>query len=481
MIIKQKEVLDVEIYAAINDSKDKIKRDKWALKYHLMPNAGWVNDPNGLCYFNGYYHVFYQYSPLDAKGGLKFWGHCKSKDLINWEDEGIALYPDKEFDRNGVYSGSAIVKDGEMYLFYTGNVKEEGDHDYINTGRQQNVIVVKTKDGIEFSEKQLVLTNDDFPKDFTLHVRDPKVFKDGNLYYMVLGARGKNDLGYVVLYKSLDLINWELHSIPSGGIENLGYMWECPDFIKVDNKEALIISPQGLEADGYLYNNVYQSGYMIGKFTEDKKTFNCGEFIELDRGFDFYAPQTFYDNKGRCILIGWMGLPDIDEYYSNPTIENGWQHTLTMPRELSIKDNKIIQKPIDEMKELRQKHVQYNEVIDKEKSYSQLLNKAFELKVVTDNLEGDFNLSLENLCNLEYDSKLKVFKISLGENGFGRKERAVALDKISDIHIFGDSSSLEIFLNSGEEVFTTRVYPVEVNGNMKINCNGQIVLDVWEL
>lgn len=481
MIIKQKEVLDAEIYAAINDSKDKIKRDKWALKYHLMPNAGWVNDPNGLCYFNGYYHVFYQYSPLDAKGGLKFWGHCKSKDLINWEDEGIALYPDKEFDRNGVYSGSAIVKDGEMYLFYTGNVKEEGDHDYINTGRQQNVIVVKTKDGIEFSEKQLVLTNDDFPKDFTLHVRDPKVFKDGNLYYMVLGARGKNDLGYVVLYKSLDLINWELHSIPSGGIENLGYMWECPDFIKVDNKEALIISPQGLEADGYLYNNVYQSGYMIGKFTEDKKTFNCGEFIELDRGFDFYAPQTFYDNKGRCILIGWMGLPDIDEYYSNPTIENGWQHTLTMPRELSIKDNKIIQKPIDEMKELRQKHVQYNEVIDKEKSYSQLLNKAFELKVVTDNLEGDFNLSLENLCNLEYDSKLKVFKISLGESGFGRKERAVALDKISDIHIFGDSSSLEIFLNSGEEVFTTRVYPAEVNGNMKINCNGQIVLDVWEL
>lgn len=481
MIIKQKEVLDAEIYAAINDSKDKIKRDKWALKYHLMPNAGWVNDPNGLCYFNGYYHVFYQYSPLDAKGGLKFWGHCKSRDLINWEDEGIALYPDKEFDRNGVYSGSAIVKDGEMYLFYTGNVKEEGDHDYINTGRQQNVIVVKTKDGIEFSEKQLVLTNDDFPKDFTLHVRDPKVFKDGEFYYMVLGARGKNDLGYVVLYKSLDLINWELYSVPAGGIEKLGYMWECPDFIKIDNKDALLISPQGLEAEGYLYNNVYQSGYMMGEFTEDKKTFNCGEFIELDRGFDFYAPQTFYDNKGRCILIGWMGLPDIDEYYSNPTIENGWQHTLTMPRELSIKDNKIIQKPIDEMKELRQKHVQYNEVIDKEKSYNQLLNKAFELKVGIDNLKGDFDLSLENLCNLEYDSKLKVFKISLGESGFGRKERAVALDKISDIHIFGDSSSLEIFLNSGEEVFTTRVYPAEVNGNVKIDCNAQIAIDVWQL
>lgn len=481
MIIKQKEELDQEIYAAINENKNKIKMDKWALKYHLMPNSGWVNDPNGLCYFNGYYHVFYQYSPLDAKGGLKFWGHCKSKDLINWEDQGVALYPDKEFDKSGVYSGSAIVKDGELYLFYTGNVKEEGDHDYINTGRQQNVIVVKTKDGIEFSEKQLVLTNDDFPKDFTLHVRDPKVFKDGQFYYMVLGARGKNDLGYVILYKSLDLINWEFHSVPAGGMEKLGYMWECPDFIKINNKEALIISPQGLEAEGYLYNNVYQSGYMIGEFAEDKKTFNCGEFIELDRGFDFYAPQTFYDNKGRCILIAWMGLPDIDEYYSNPTIENGWQHTLTIPRELLIKDNKIIQKPVEEMKKLRKKHVQYNEVIEKKKLYGQLLNKAFELKVGIDNLDGNFNLSLENLCDLEYDSKLKVFKISLGESGFGRKERAVALDKLSEIHIFGDSSSLEIFLNSGEEVFTTRVYPAEVNGNVKINCNAQIAIDVWEL
>lgn len=480
-MIKQKQALDKEIYAAINENKDKIKMDKWALKYHLMPNAGWVNDPNGLCYFNGYYHVFYQYSPLDAKGGLKFWGHCKSKDFINWEDEGVALYPDKEFDKSGVYSGSAIVKDEEMYLFYTGNVKEEGEYDYINTGRQQNVIVVKTKDGTEFSEKQLVLTNDDFPEEFTLHVRDPKVFKDGEFYYMVLGARGKDDLGYVVLYKSHNLINWEFHSIPAGGIKKLGYMWECPDFIKVDNKDALLISPQGLKPEGYLYNNVYQSGYMIGEFSEDKKTFNCGEFIELDRGFDFYAPQTFYDDKGRCILIGWMGLPDIEDYYSNPTVENGWQHTLTMPRELLIKNNKIIQKPLDEMKELRQQHVQLKDAIFEEKVYKQLLKKNFELKIGIKKLQGNFNLNLENLCSLEYNSKTKVFKMCLGESGFGRKERNVFINKISDIHIFGDSSSLEIFLNSGEETFTTRVYPTEVNENIKINCNAEIVLDAWDL
>lgn len=480
-MVKQKEILDKEIDTIINQNKNNIKKDKWALKYHMMPNAGWINDPNGLCYFNGYYHVFYQYSPLDVKGGLKFWGHCKSKDCINWKDDGIALYPDKEFDRSGVYSGSAIVKDGEMYLFYTGNVKEEGEHDYINTGRQQNVVVVKTKDGINFSEKHLVLTNDDFPKEFTLHVRDPKVFKDGEFYYMVLGARGKDDLGYIVLYKSHDLIEWELNSIPAGGMEKLGYMWECPDFIKVNNKDALLISPQGIKAEGYLYNNVYQSGYMIGEFTKDKKKFNCGDFIELDRGFDFYAPQTFYDDKGRCILIGWMGLPDIEDHYSNPTIKNGWQHTLTMPRELSIKNNKIIQKPIDEIKELRQQHAQYKDVITEEKTYKQLLNKNFELKIEIKKLQGDFNLNLEDLCNLEYDSKIKVFKICLEESGFGRKERAVSINKLSDIHIFGDSSCLEIFLNLGDEVFTTRVYPIKTNKDMRINCNAEIVLDVWKL
>ncbi|MGH4121104.1 hypothetical protein [Clostridium sp.] len=98
-----------------------------------MPKIGWFNDPNGLCYFKGEYHVFYQYSPLDANGGLKVWAHYKSTDFLHWDDLGIALYPDREFDRDGVYSGSALVEGEELYLFYTGNVKEEGNYDYLIT------------------------------------------------------------------------------------------------------------------------------------------------------------------------------------------------------------------------------------------------------------------------------------------------------------------------------------------------------------
>lgn len=176
-----------------------VNGDEWRNKFHLMAPIGWINDPNGLCYFKGLYHVFYQYSPLDAKGGLKFWGHYTSPDMVNWTEHEVALFPDIASDVDGVYSGSALVHNDEMYLFYTGNVKHKGDHDYILTGREQNVIMVKSTDGFNFSEKQVLLTNEDYPKNMGLHVRDPKVWEEDGVFYMVLGARSIDDKGYVLL------------------------------------------------------------------------------------------------------------------------------------------------------------------------------------------------------------------------------------------------------------------------------------------
>ena len=98
---------------------------KFREKLHLMPPVGWLNDPNGLCQFQGIYHAFFQYSPFNAEGGVKMWGHYTSKDMIKWEYQGTALYPDQPFDCHGVYSGSAFIEDGKMYLYYTGNVKLE--------------------------------------------------------------------------------------------------------------------------------------------------------------------------------------------------------------------------------------------------------------------------------------------------------------------------------------------------------------------
>lgn len=467
---------DKQINECINKNLEAVKIDKWRNKYHIMAPIGWINDPNGLCEFNGKYHCYYQYSPLTPMGGLKFWGHSVSNDLVNWEDKGVALYPDIDEDRDGVYSGSAFVKNDTIYFFYTGNVKYEGEYDYILTGREQNVILVTSKDGINFSEKRVVLKNSDFPKDMSLHVRDPKVWEEDGVYYMVLGARTTDNKGCILLYKSNNIYNWEFVSVPAGKQDNMGYMWECPDIFKLDNNDILMFSPQGIDPKGYKYNNIYQCGYAKGKFNDDKKEFKFDEFIEIDRGFDFYAPQTFEDSKGRRIVIGWMGVPDAIEH-KNPTINNFWQHQLTIPRELVLKNNKLYQLPIDELKKLRIGNSIKKDVdLNKGSILDIFESNTFELNI--DFRESNkFEIILREDCKLSFSDN--VFKLELGKSGYGRDMRAVEIDYIYSIKIFSDNSSLEIFLNNGEEVFSTRIYNDSVDSSLILKGNGIATVEKW--
>lgn len=217
------------------------------LTYHLMPPTGWLNDPNGLCYFKGRYHVFFQYNPFEATGGLKFWGHYSSADMLEWKYEGVALYPDSVMDCHGVYSGSALVEGDKLHLFFTGNVKEEdGDYDYINNGRQASTLHVESEDGIQFGAKKAAVYYKDYPKNYTCHIRDPKVWKDQDGYHMVLGGRQKGEHGAVLFYRSEDLEKWEFDRELT--TENaFGFMWECPDFFELSGEKILSVSPQGLE------------------------------------------------------------------------------------------------------------------------------------------------------------------------------------------------------------------------------------------
>ena len=107
-----------------NEYLKKNIEDKWRLNFHIMPPVGWLNDPNGLSYFKGIYNIFFQYSPFETEGGLKFWGHYQTKDLINYKYVGVSIYPDEKYDCHGVYSGSAFIEDNKLYIYYTGNVKE---------------------------------------------------------------------------------------------------------------------------------------------------------------------------------------------------------------------------------------------------------------------------------------------------------------------------------------------------------------------
>lgn len=333
-----------------------ISRDKWRLNFHLMPPDGWLNDPNGLCQFHGEYHVFFQYSPGEPEGGLKYWGHYISKDLLRWEYAGIALSPEEEFEKRGVYSGSVLIQDGEMHLFYTGNVKLTGDYNYITNGRQGNTILVSSKDGRKFGKKELLMTNTDYPEDLTCHVRDPKVVSGASIgiadgqNYMLLGARTLDDEGEILLYRSANLKKWELANVLLAD-RPFGYMWECPDAFMLEDKKILSFSPQGVERDGIDYANLYQAGYYFLDGSFDGK-YHLHDFKEWDRGFDFYAPQTFEDEKGRRLLIGWIGMPDEPQQY-NPTVEYGWQNALTVPREVFLQNNKVMQYPVEELKSLR--------------------------------------------------------------------------------------------------------------------------------
>lgn len=435
-----------------------MRKEKYRLQYHLMPPTGWMNDPNGFCYYEGAYHIFFQYSPDDVYGGTKYWGHYRSKNLIDWEYLGIAIRSDCPWDKDGAYSGCGFTEDGEMELFYTGNVLEEGEHDFIHSGRGANVIRVTSKDGIHFSKKELLLTNQDYPKNYTCHIRDPKVWKKDNTYYMVLGGRKCDDTGSILQYQSKDKIHWEF----AGEIateEPFGYMWECPDTFSLDNKTVLMCCPQGVERERFHFWNVHQCGYFL---LDDREKENLGgtckreQFRELDFGYDFYAPQTMSDPKGRRLLFGWAGMSEMEPEFDNePIIAEGWQHSLTLPRELTLCNGIVYQYPVEEINALRGDEVVLSD------GANEVSESAFDCEI-------HFKLDAgKKECLLDKDVKILwedgIFSITLSkESGRGRGKREILLPELQELRILKDVSMLEIYVNHGEYVYTARYYPENV-------------------
>ena len=229
-------------------------KDEFRLNYHITPAKGLLNDPNGLVEKDGKYYIFHQWNENDCEHGLKSWGLFTTKNFIDWKIEGIQLSPTDWYDKNGCYSGSAIVKDNKIHLIYTGNVRDEkGERE------SYQCIAIETKEG--FEKKGPVIS--EIPAGYTPHFRDPKVWKKDGVFYAVIGAQSTDLKGEILFYKSDDLLNWELVSSIYDK-KDLGYMLECPDFFELDGVGVLLCSPQGLEPEGILYNNIYQSGYLLG-------------------------------------------------------------------------------------------------------------------------------------------------------------------------------------------------------------------------
>ncbi|WP_062352496.1 sucrose-6-phosphate hydrolase [Bacillus kwashiorkori] len=472
----EKEVQQREkITRLLDDYQKREIADPYRLKFHLTPRIGLLNDPNGLIQFNNRYHVFFQWNPFATDHTYKCWGHYSTKDFITWQEHPPALLPDEWYDKNGCYSGSAVEHNGKLYLFYTGNVKNEaGD-------RETYQCMAVSEDGIHFEKKGPIIY---LPDGYTAHFRDPKVWKEEDYWYMVLGAQTKDEMGVAVLYRSANFNDWEFLGEIAGSNKNelgmFGYMWECPDLFHLDDKEVLIVSPQGLAADGYQYQNLFQSGYFIGNWNQSNHQFYHGEFTELDRGFDFYAPQTFEDKHGRRILYAWMGMADGTEPY-HQSVKSGWIHSLTIPRQLKMKNNHLYQQPLEELKKLRTSEKTHLLHLSQEEQQLSLTSPCQEIFMDIE-LEGSLSIVISPECQIVYDgSSIIVDRISFSSEN--RETRQVPLNKLRNLHLFLDHSSLELFINDGEEVFTLRFYPTEIVNKLIFSTDNEIKLKAqcWEL
>ncbi|MBM7572570.1 glycoside hydrolase family 32 protein [Aquibacillus albus] len=460
--------------------RETTSQDPFRMQYHMIPPVGLLNDPNGFIYYKGEYHLFFQWNPFETKHGPKFWGHYSSTNLVDWQLQPIALAPSDWFDKNGCYSGSAVEHEGKLYLFYTGNVRDE------NGDRESYQCLAVSADGVHFEKKGPVIS---VPKGYTAHFRDPKVWKENNRWYMVIGAQTEEEQGCVVLYGSDDLEQWEfigrLAGTSQSNEESFGYMWECPDLFSLGDKDVLLFSPQGIPADGYHYNNIYQSGYFVGKANLDKGTFEHQEFVELDQGFDFYAPQTTLDSGQRRLMFGWMGVPEENEAF-HPTLEYEWIHAMTIPRELKLVDGCVYQSPVEELKQLRENAVEYKEVTIRNQFELDNVGKlAFELMVdILSNSSKQFTIWLGKYTRVIFNqakNRLTFERKSIKTNEI--EARHYKIEKIDKLHLFIDASSVEMFVNNGAKVFTSRIFEHPDNRKVTFEVSDAMTIDVftWDL
>ena len=440
---------------------------QWRPSFHLSPPVGLLNDPNGFIFHEGRYHLFYQWNPFECGHGPKLWGHVSSENLCDWEHHPVALFPSEDYETHGCYSGSAIAQDGVIQLFYTGNVK------FADGGRTAWQCRADVS-GDTVTKQGPVLG---LPEGYTGHVRDPKVWKhsDGHLY-MVLAAQDKDEQGKVLLYRSENSKAWNLLGEMAGsrlnGLNDFGYMWECPDLFRLEDKDILLVCPQGLAPEGDKYNNLFQCGYFQGQLNYESAEYTYGDFHELDAGFDFYAPQTTEDDRGRRLMFGWLGLPDENES-THPSIEHNWLHCMSLPRELTLKNGQVYQRPVDELAQLRDE-----QLLNGGMKNTIFVPEAFELKMAS--AVKPFHLSLRNTAVLSWDGKKLILERKNWRTGQWEQRRCDC-SHIKGIHIFHDSSTLEIFVNNGSIVMSSRIFPEIGEKTLSFECEDFCFGEMWSL
>jgi beta-fructofuranosidase len=329
--------------------------DRHRPRFHLMPPSAWLNDPNGPLYWEGRYHLFYQYSPTISNFGTKYWGHAASSDLVHWKNLGIALAPTPGGpDKNGCWSGSAVVANGVPTIVYTGgtwSAESEGAERERGIIPERQMVAVAADPTDPYLRKWIKV-----PENPVLAAppagikavgwRDPSLWKEGDTWYMVIGSGEVGKGGMALLYSSRDLRKFTyLHPLavakPDPGAQDptrpWASMWECPDFFFLQGKPILLV------ARG--------NGYLTGTYSDHRFQQESGG--QIDYGSAAYAQKTMEDEKGRRIWWAWIH----EKRSPQAQVAAGWAGVMSLPRLLTLQsDGSLGVEPVSELKVLRRRH-----------------------------------------------------------------------------------------------------------------------------
>jgi beta-fructofuranosidase len=457
-------------------------------QFHLLPASNWMNDPNGPIFFGGQYHMFHQYNPKGAVWGNMHWAHAVSPDMVQWRHQPIAIAPTPDgYDRDGVFSGSAVLDQGVPTVIYTGVLPPRSDsettlRDGVHTWREVQCLAVSHDPELRTWEKLAAPVIAAPPPDLPVAgFRDPCVWREEGSWWLILGSGFRGRGGAILLYRSEDLRNWHyMHPLVEGAASgknttnpvDTGDMWECPDFFPMGDQHVLLISAMG------------KVHWKVGTY-KDKK-FSPEKEGTVDYG-SYYAAKSMLDKDGNRILWGWIPETRPESEYSAA----GWAGVMAIPRVLSLNsENELVMEILPAVQQLRREHSKLKEAMTIEAmkqlpSDLRLSNLSAELLV-----ELHTKVGRTTTLRLAADNQETFASIAVGDGPKGRvlnvngivAPLSGASGSVVRLHALLDASVLEVLAN-GTAAVTARVYRAP-SGPLRLHLDGDPripSLDIWQM
>lgn len=461
-------------------------------EYHPIPPAAWTNETHGLIYHDDKYHIYYQKNATGPYWAHINWGHMSTPDLLQWDHHKPVLWPEKGYDEFGIWSGHVIKnEEGTPVIMYTAG---DGEKFGMAMAYPQNDKLTEWKK----YEKNPVIP--EAPEKFERSdMRDPYIWKEKDTYYMIIGfgVEKPKKAGAVLLYKSMDLKNWEYLNLMHVGKPEVfpcGVFWEMPVFWKFKNKDKYVLLVNKIPYKG----DPARAFYWVGEFKNERfvPDHEIPKLLEVVNGL--LSPSVAYDKQKRTTAIAIIP----DEIKPQGNYELGWAHLYSIPREWKLEDNRIKQYPHPNLKRLRTGHQSYQNIDLTPGTDNRPNIDGRQLELVAEFSQGsarDVGIILgkhpddKEFTKISYDFALGKFTVDRTKSSLNKYMHSdVKSGKLPEpkngkikMHVFVDGSVVEVFVNDGY-AFTTRMFPEKkVSNNVEFFSEGGKAtlesLDVWKM